>query len=144
MSSNGGRKYIARMTGLTGVEAGNVARKLEKKGIDYMTIDWKSIGENLYGHGKRTKGVKKQLAEMYGISISQSSSDVGKWERMGKEYTLDELMRFHNRRGKRARMIDMSLRAKKTFKATNPVGVALWKRKPNRYDIEGIDDPIKF
>ena len=54
-----GRKHIAKMTGLKGVEAGHIAKQLDKQGLDYQSFDWQTIGGDLYGHGKRTKGVMR-------------------------------------------------------------------------------------
>jgi len=48
-----GRKFISKKTGLTGVEAKNIANKLAKQNIDYQVIDWETIGSDLYGHGHR-------------------------------------------------------------------------------------------
>lgn len=141
-----GRKIISKYTGLTGVEASNILKGLQKQNLDYDLFDWKTIGEDLYGHGKKTSGVKQKLKSMYGVAldmpISSIGSEIQKYSEIEVADVMSNLMEIHERRSPHARMMDLNLRAKKTFKPSNKKGVELWKKNPNRYDIIGIDDPI--
>lgn len=132
------RKSIARQTGLTGVEAGHIARQLENQGQDYQAFDWKTIGENMYGHGHRTSGVKSIVKSMYGVSIGESD------ERDSGEFLEMEVHSVQNRRTPTALKMDNSIDARHTFKMSNEKGVRKWIKRPNMYDIVGVDDVIKF
>lgn len=146
MSYDYGRKYISKHTGLTGVESKNIARQIKESGLDYQAFDWKTIGEDLYGYGKKTSGVKSKLKSMYGISFDKNVREIADEmsEAKGIEtgFIMNELMNIHERRSPHAKHMDYSLRAKKTFKPSNKKGVEKWKRNPNRFDIIGVDDPI--
>lgn len=135
-----GLKKIAKHTGLTGVEAKNIAQAFKSKALDIEVVDWETIGGDLYGHGSRTKGVKHHLKEMYGISLDQP--ETAKYEQQAEHASLGELMNIFERRSKRSKQLDLSINAKQIFKHTDVEGVKLWKKDPNRYDIEGIDDII--
>ena len=135
-----GRKFISKKTGLTGIEAKNIANKLAKQNIDYQVIDWETIGSNLYGHGHRTGGVKHHLKNMYGITLENKGEYEKEFRIKQKHNSLDELMSFFDRRTKKQKMMDLSINAKKVFKPTNQRGIKLWKKSPNQYDVEGIDD----
>ena len=135
-----GLKKIAKHTGLTGVEAKNIAQAFKAKALDIEVVDWETIGGDLYGHGSRTKGVKHHLSEMYGISLDQP--EVARHESQAEHACLNELMNIFERRSKRSKQLDLSINAKQIFKHTDVEGVKLWKKDPNRYDIKGIDDII--
>ena len=146
MSYDYGRKYISKHTGLTGVESKNIARQLETQGLDFQSFDWKTIGEDLYGHGKRVGGVKSKLKGMYGITLDAGvrdiSSDMAQASSVQTGYAMNDIMRIHESRSPHSKMMDYSKRARKTFKPSNKRGVELWKKHPNRFDIIGVDDPI--
>jgi len=138
-----GLKHISKMTGLTGIEAKHIANQIKQKGLDYQVFDWKTIGEDLYGYGKRTEGVKHKLSSMYGVSLDKKNkirNERAKYSDMEIAGLMPALMRHNDRRKKRARRTDYSKGAKNTFKPTNKEGVEKWKKHPNRYDIVGIDD----
>jgi hypothetical protein len=147
-----GRKEISKMTGLTGVESKNIARQLSKQGFDYQSFDWKTIGEDLYGYGKRTGGVKKKLETMYGVSIGRTgkaiSHDIGRAkvakQRFKREQSRDavlrECQRIFNRRSKKQKAMDLKIDAKHIFDPGEVKGVKKWKKNPNMYDIWGVDD----
>ena len=137
-----GRKHIAKHTGLTGVEAGNIARSLKKRGIDFMTVDWETIGGDMYGHGKRSGGVKHHLKNMYGISVD--APEVDRYESQGETQSIQSLVNIFEQRSRRSKRMDLRIAAKNTFKHTDIEGVKLWKKYPNQYDIIGVDDPIEF
>lgn len=132
------RREIAKHTGLTGVEAGHIERQLVKQGIDYQTMDWKTIGENMYGHGHRTGGLKKVVSGMYNINIGESD------ERGSGEYLEMEVHTRQSRRKPAAIKMDEHINAKHQFKMSNEKGVRRWLKKPNMYDIIGVDDIIRF
>ena len=146
MSYDYGLKHIAKHTGLTGVEAKNIVKSLQKQNLDYDRFDWKTIGEDLYGHGKRIGGVKKKLKSMYGITLDIPTSSIGseihEFEDISTFDVMGELMEIHERRSPHAKAMDLSIKARKTFKPTDKEGVKKWKKAPNMYDIIGIDDPI--
>lgn len=132
------RKEISKYTGLTGVEAGHIARQLEKQGQDYQAFDWKTIGENMYGHGHRTGGVKSIVHQAYGVNI-------GDFDMPGAGVFLErEVHARQGRRSPRALEMDNRINARKRFKITNEKGVRKWLKRPNMYDIEGVDDIIKL
>lgn len=139
-------KFVSKKTGLTGVESKTLLKQLERKGLDYQSFDWKTIGENLYGHGKKFSAVKKMLREMYGISISPKKmnikTEIEKYSDMEVASLMPNLMKYNDRRRKKAKMVDWNLQAKTTFSPTNKIGVKKWKKHPNLYDIMGIDDKI--
>lgn len=62
-----GLKRIAKETGLTGAEAKNIFQEFQKRALDVEAIDWETIGQDLYGHGSRTGGVKHHLAMKSGV-----------------------------------------------------------------------------
>ena len=138
MSYDYGLKKISKFTGLTGVEAKNIATSFKAKNIDFEVVDWETIGGDLYGHGKRVGGVKHHLREMYGIDLS--TPQTSKHIEQGEQQSLGELTRIFERRSKRSKQADLRIQAKGTFKHTDAKGVKLWKKYPNQYDIEGIDD----
>ena len=140
MNYDYGRKYISKKTGLTGIESMNIARSLSKKQIDFQTVDWETIGQDMYGHGKRTGGVKHHLKEMYGISLDDPITQLPKYKQQAREYDMMELRTIFDSRSKRSKMIDLHINAKRTFKHTNKKGVEKWRKNPNQYDIIGIDD----
>ena len=117
-----GIKHISKHTGLTGIESSNIIKNLQKQDLDYDLFDWKTIGEDLYGHGKRSKGVKSKLKSMYGVSlgipVSNVGSEIQKYSDIEVRDVMSNLMEIHERRSPHARMMDLSLRAKKTFKPT--------------------------
>jgi len=137
-------KYISKKTGLTGVEAKNIASKLKKKNIDVYSIDWETIGQDLYGHGRKTVGVKKKLESMYGIGLGVNESGIGhmmdKYNSMSRDRILERIHQRNDGRTRRALMIDMSKNAKHVFSVDDERGVKKWMKNPNRYDLEGIDD----
>ena len=154
MSYDYGRKYIAKKTGLKGVEAGHIARQLEKQGLDYQSFDWETIGGDLYGHGKRKKGVEHHLKNMYGVSLSplgnvkkvrvmeDEAKDLEEDFNRGlsREKNLSECQTIFNRRSPRSKFIDLRIDAKETFDPGDAKGVKKWKKYPNQYDIWGVDD----
>lgn len=142
MKYDHGRKIISRHTGLTGVESKNIAKKLDKMGIDYQRFDWKAIGEDTRDFGNRSSSVKNKLKSMYGVSLDNNPSE--KHMNMSKDVLLTELNMINERRKPRAIEMDMSKQAKRTFKPTNEKGVKKWKKHPNRFDIIGVDDLFKF
>ena len=131
------RKYISKMTGLTGIESGHIHKQLEKSGQDYQAFDWKSMGENLYGHGHRTGGIKGMLKENYGVSIGEQE------DRSSTDFLEMEIHNRQNRRTPAALKMDNSINARHTFKMSNEKGVKKWLKRPNMFDIFGIDDIIK-
>lgn len=144
MSYDKDRKMIAKFTGLTGIEAKNIATQLERQGLDYMSFDWQTIGSDLYGHGKRVEGVKHHLREMYGISLQheQNRHEEERYNEFEVESLMPSLMEFNDRRKKKAKMMDWNINAKHTYKPSNKKGVARWRKHPNMFDIIGIDDKI--
>jgi len=142
MSYDYGLKKISKYTGLTGIEAKNIATAFKRKNIDVETVDWETIGGDMYGHGSRVGGVKHHLKNMYGIDLSQSNTS--KYKGQMEHASLQSLMNIHERRGRKSIRMDLKRKAKGTFKHTNAKGVKKWKKHPNRYDIIGIDDPIIF
>lgn len=51
------------------------------------------------------------------------------------------MLKRHWKRSQRARDIDHSKRARRTFSPDNPRGRRLWYQHPNRYDMRGLDNP---
>ena len=137
-----GLRKISELTHVTGIEAKNISKALKKKGIDYQKIDWETIGSDLYGHGSRSGGVKHHLRHMYGIDIS--TPQTRKHEGQREHASLNSLVGIFERRSRLSKKRDLQINARRTFKHTNIAGVKLWKKNPNRYDIEGVDDSIKF
>jgi len=137
-------KYISKKTGLTGLEAKNIASKLKKKNIDVYSIDWETIGQDLYGHGRKTAGVKKKLKSMYGISLGVNESGIGhqmnKYASMSRDKVLQRVSQRNDQRTMKALIIDKNMKAKHTFSISNERGVEKWLKNPNRYDLKGIDD----
>lgn len=142
MAYDYGVKKISKHTGLTGIESKNIASAFKAKNLDVETVDWKTIGSDLYGHGHRVGGVKHHLREMYGIDLTMPSQT--KFDIQREHASLNELNNIFERRSKRSKRIDLRIAAKETFKHTNDRGVKLWKKHPNRFDIIGVDDPFKF
>lgn len=155
MSYDYGRKFISKMTGLTGVESGLVAKQLKEMNVDYGIIDWETVGGDLYGHGSRLGGIKHHLKTGYGI-------DIDPYAGMDKYFDMSELRikpgrrkhrmtvtdrgaslwslrMFYSKRTPRQRAIDNRIKAKKRFRHTNRAGIELWLKNPNRYDILGVD-----
>jgi len=65
---------------------------------------------------------------------------------MGQESKKDIRERvnwYNNRRTPRARSIDNLKQAKNTFHLHDEWGVNLWQQHPNKYDLYGIDSPVK-
>jgi len=137
-----GLKRIAKETGLTGVEAKNIFQEFQKRALDVEAIDWETIGQDMYGHGSRTGGVKHHLAEMYGISLVQP--ETAKHEAQQENMSMGELIRIFERRSKASKRTDLRRSARGTFHHTDQAGVKLWKKHPNEYDILGVDDPIIY
>ena len=144
MKYDSGLKIISKATGMTGVEAKHIVNALNKQNIGFDVVDWKTLGEEARGFGDRTKGVKRKLREMYGISTGIVESDMGNVERAfnesQEEFTTSPLREINDRRSKRARIIDLNLQTKHTFHSYNEEGVKKWKKHPNRFDIFGVDD----
>ena len=131
------RKEISMHTGLTGVESKNIVNKLEKQGIDYQNFDWKTIGENMYGHGHRTGGLNKVMKGMYGMSLEETTGDE-------TEYLTGLVHNVQSHRTPNALRMDNNINAKHTFKMSNKKGVQRWLKAPNMYDIVDVDDIIKI
>ena len=142
MSYDYGLKKISKHTGLTGIEAKNIASAFKTKNIDVETVDWETIGGDLYGHGSRTGGVKHHLSEMYGIDLSTPQTSKYEWQQ--EHASLGELMQISENRSRASIRMDLRRQAKGTFKHTDKKGVKLWKKYPNRYDIIGIDDVTEW
>jgi len=148
MSYDYGLKKISKHTGLTGIEAKNIAQAFKTKNLDVETVDWETIGGDLYGHGSRVGGVKHHLKNMYAIDLSSSESSMGSdlqvFDAIYDDNIRNDLMGIHERRSKASRFMDINRKAKQTFKPSNKAGVKKWRKNPNRFDIIGIDDPIEF
>lgn len=129
------RKEISKQTGLTGVEAQHLVRKMEQKGIDYQTFDWKTIGENMYGHGHRTGGLNAVMKGMYSMNLEDITGEE-------QEYLERQVHLVQSRRSPLALDMDNRINAKHRFKITNKRGVSKWLKAPNKYDIIGVDDLI--
>lgn len=142
MSYDYGRKHISKHTGLTGLEAGNIAKRLDRMGLDYQSFDWKTIGEDSRDYGSRSKSVKNKLTKMYGVGFGNPMEE--KYTNMSKDMILSELNEINERRTSKAIEMDLNRKAKHTYKPTNKKGVRKWKKHPNRYDIIGVDDLFKF
>ena len=128
-------KYISKHTGLTGVESRNLFRTMEKKGVDYQTIDFETVGQDMYGHGHRTKGAKDTILKMSGISLYEPEDN-------SKQFSDMEIHRRQGSRSPGSLKMDNRINAKHTYKTTNEKGVAKWLKKPNRFDLLGIDDML--
>ena len=135
-----GRKKISKHTGLTGIEAKNIAQAFKSKNIDIEAVDWETIGGDLYGHGSRVGGVKHHLREMYGIDLSTPTPS--KFEGQREHASLGSLMQIHENRSRASIRMDLKRSAKGTFEHTDIAGVKKWKKNPNRFDIIGVDDPV--
>jgi len=70
-----GLKKIAKHTGLTGIEAKNIAAAFRTKALDIETVDWETIGQDLYGHGSRVGGVRHHLHQTYGTSLDMPRTE---------------------------------------------------------------------
>ena len=146
MSYDYGLKKISKYTGLTGIESKNIANAFKTKNLDVESVDWKTIGEDIYGYGKRSSSVKKKLASMYGIDLGVPQSSMGheikKHSDMQHHSSMSELMGIFESRSRLSKRMDLKIAAKGTFAPSDREGVKLWKKYPNQYDIIGIDDPV--
>jgi hypothetical protein len=131
------RKEISHHTGLTGVEAGHLVHKMEKQGIDYQSFDWKTMGENMYGHGHRTGGLNKVMKGMYSMNLEENISDE-------HEFLEKQVLHVQSHRSPLSLNMDNHINAKHVFKMSNHKGVKKWLKAPNMFDIVGIDDIIKI
>lgn len=128
------RKQIAKDTGLTGVEAGHIVKDLERSGQDYQAFDWKTIGEDMYGKSHSVGSVRKQVKSMYGVGLGDISDQYS---------DLDSLIHAtQSSRTVKAREMDNRINARRTYKTSNKKGVQRWLRRPNMYDLLGIDDKL--
>jgi hypothetical protein len=135
-----GRKEIARAWGLTGIQAGHLADKLERKGYDYQSFDFGGTTGEVKDYGKghaRYQGAKKFLKDNYGVLLDDP------WDRLPIQ-DIDELQWNFNQRSPRSIAADQRRVARKTYKPKNKKGVDRWWKHMNRYDIEGVDTPPGF
>ncbi len=141
---------ISKFTGITGIAAKHIAKDLDKHNIDWMSIDWKTIGEDVKDFGDRYNAIWDKLRNMYGISKSMTGGaykkHVGKFLEhkeipvfTQKEIQLEMCLDVHLRRSARSIMLDDKIAARIRFKPTNLKGVQLWMKNPNKYDIIGVD-----
>lgn len=132
------RKDIARSCGLTGVEAGHIVKRLQKKGIDEQTIDWRTIGQDMYGKAHSVGNVEKQIHSMYNL-------DIGNMSDQDSSYFLQQEVHLRqSRRSPAQQSMDNRINARHRFKITNEKGVRKWLKHPNKYDILDVDDVIRF
>ena len=150
MSYDYGLREIARHTGVTGVEAKNIARALHNQNIGYDVIDWKTLGEDSRDFGNRSGAVWNKLSSMYGVSkpstIAGIKQDIGRFEESKMERPFDAIgfqydlcNSIHLKRSRKAILLDDNIRADNVFKITDLVGVQKWMKAPNRFDILGVD-----
>ena len=129
-------QYISKHTRITGVEAKNMHRELQRSGIDPQALDWRTLGED---SSIRTGGsVKKQIHNMYGVNLNRYED---------KEESMFLGQQISDRQGRRSPTqlrMDNNRNARHCFKQTNSKGVQKWLKKPNRYDLKDVDDIIKF
>jgi len=62
------------------------------------------------------------------------------WVRMGAPISLEEALKAFQQRSKRSRTLDAKSRARVVLKPST-LESGLWRVKPNRYDLEGVDTP---
>jgi len=149
-----GMKRIARATGLSGVEAENIAKALAKKNIGYDVVDWKTLGEDSKDFGSRTDTVWNKLGSMYGISRPMSQQQMRHEEEKAGQYHQEENIRkqrkwddfqfeilfdHHSKRSPRSQAMDENIQARKICKINDLKCVQKWMKHPELYDIEGID-----
>lgn len=65
------RSHICRSTGLTGVEADHIIKRLIEQGIDPQAVDWEGAISDARDYGDRYEAVKRYLANYYGISVEK-------------------------------------------------------------------------
>lgn len=68
------RSVISRYTGLTGVQAEHIARKLKELNVDPQTIDWEGAISDARDYGNRYEAVKNYIANYYGIDVDAKTT----------------------------------------------------------------------
>jgi hypothetical protein len=150
MSYDYGISEISKHTKITGVKAKHIAKDLTEQGIDWMAIDWKTIGEDVSDYGDRYSAIWKKLGNMYGIGKSMTKGEykgeIGRYtERIQtplftqKEIQLEMCLSRHLKRTPISIMLDDRRIAKHRFQPTFLKGVQIWMKNPERYDVIGID-----
>lgn len=100
-------------------------------GLPIDTYDWGALDRSLtYSEAKR------QIAQETGATKKKSLSIT---KRELQEYDEQQLWSRHEDRTDRAKMIDENIDAKVIFEKDDP-NTEKWLKKPNQYDVEGIDD----
>lgn len=69
-----GRSIISRYTGLTGIEAEHIAKKLKELNVDPQAIDWEGAISDARDYGNRYEAVKNYIANYYGIAVDAKST----------------------------------------------------------------------
>lgn len=147
-------KFIAKKTGLTGVEAKNILKYMNSKNIDPYAVDWETIGQDLYGYGDRFKGVKDLLKRYYGLEVS-FAAELDEFQHQldntffnqvfsggvipGEPPSLSSLRDHHKSRSRRSIAMDNAKKAVNVFAPTDVEGVVKWIKRPHQFDIRGID-----
>jgi len=67
-----GASYIAKATGLTGVEAKHIANKLKNLDVDPYSIDWEGAISDARDYGNRYEAVQKYIANYYGVNVNKN------------------------------------------------------------------------
>jgi len=70
------RSVVSAATGLTGVEAGHIVKKLAEIGVDPQSIDWEGAISDARDYGDRYSAVKQYIANYYGVDVDSSVSSV--------------------------------------------------------------------
>lgn len=65
------RSVISKATGLTGVEAGHIAKALKDLDVDPQTIDWEGAISDARDYGGRYQAVKNYIRNYYGVSLEK-------------------------------------------------------------------------
>lgn len=69
------RSMICKATGLTGVQAEHICKKLREKNIDPQAIDWMGAISDSRDWGDRYQAVQRYLANYYSISFAAESAE---------------------------------------------------------------------
>lgn len=116
-----------------GLQEKKIRQMLENQGIPSDLVDVKGqIDSSL-----RLPENIRELSRKAGLNLRKDR----RRGRVKSAKWTEKARRSHNRRSKKARRIDSSIRADETFDSSTLTKRELkeWMKNPNRVDIEGID-----
>ncbi len=121
-----------------GLQIHKIRRYLDSIGLSSDLVDVPSLIDSTLTYSENRHNIVKKIRKGY-----KKIQDVNKLSGQSLNFEMDQAEAFFGQRSQRSQDMDSRKRARKTFTEKdiikNPDVLNKWYKKPNRYDIVGID-----